>query len=120
MKIIVAGSRGFNDYNLLRKKLDFFLSKKDPATITIISGGARGADQLGERYARERGLQLEIYPAEWEKYGKSAGYKRNELMAEKADGLVAFWDLESRGTKHMIDLAGKKGLLVKVVAVKGE
>lgn len=116
MKIIIAGSRGFADYALLKKKVDEYLT--DYTDITIISGGAHGADKLGEHYAKEHGFDLEIYPAEWEKYGKSAGYKRNELMAEKADVLIAFWDKQSRGTKHMIDLAKAKGLKGKVIIYK--
>lgn len=83
----------------------------------VLSGTARGADRFGEEYAKENGLAVERYPAEWEKFGKSAGYKRNSLMATKAEALVAVWDGESRGTKHMIDIAKKAGLKVYVHSI---
>lgn len=105
MKVIIAGSRGFNDYELLKKVCDEHLVGIDE--FVIISGTARGADKLGEDYAIERGQSILRFPADWDKYGKSAGYKRNEEMAQVADMLIAFWDGESRGTKHMIDLATK-------------
>ena len=57
----------------------------------------------------------QIYPAQWDKYGKRAGYRRNEQMAEVADGLIAFWDGQSKGTKHMIDIMTEKNLPTKVV-----
>lgn len=112
MKIIVAGSRSFTDSKLLTEKLDFFFSKITP---TIISGRASGADQLGEKYAEERGLDLILMPADWYKYGRSAGYRRNTEMAKVADGLVAFWDGESKGTGHMIAEMRRLGKTVKVV-----
>jgi glycerophosphoryl diester phosphodiesterase len=115
-KVIVAGSRDFNDYELLKRKLDNALKNRVNEGIEIVSGTARGADRLGERYAAERGYAIKRFPADWDKYGKRAGYLRNEEMAKYADALMAFWDGESRGTKHMIDLAHKHGL--KVIVVK--
>ena len=114
-KVIVAGSRDFNNYEVLKARLDTILNKK--AEIVIVSGGARGADSLGERYALERNLPCKIFPANWELHGKSTGYKRNAEMAEYADALVAFWDGESKGTGHMIDLAEKKRIQIRVVKV---
>ena len=115
-RVIIAGSRNFNNYELLKKECDAFLSdKKEKYNITIISGGARGADFSGEKYAQDEGFALEIYPAQWDKFGKRAGYRRNEQMAEVADALIAFWDGSSRGTKHMIDIMNEKNLLVRVV-----
>jgi len=70
----------------------------------IVSGGARGVDRLGERYARQRGLPCTVFPAQWGKYGKSAGPIRNAEMAKYADYGVAVWDGESRGTAHMLKL----------------
>lgn len=113
MKLIVAGSRDFNDYQLLKIKVD--KARSMYPIDTIISGTARGADSLGIKYAHEHGLKVERYPAEWKKYGKSAGYKRNVQMAEVADALLAFWDGNSRGTKHMINIARDKNLIVMVV-----
>lgn len=83
--------------------------------MEIVSGTARGADQLGERYAAERGLSIKRFPADWDRDGKSAGYLRNVRMAEYADAAIVFWDGVSKGSKHMVDVAKKKGLPVRVV-----
>ena len=115
-KVIIAGSRGFSNYKLLREQCNKFLREKRKANnIIIVSGHARGADALGEKYAQDEGFALEIYPAQWKKLGKQAGYRRNEQMAEVADALIAFWDGSSKGTKHMIDIMNEKNLLVRVV-----
>ncbi len=113
MKVIIAGSRTFDNYELLCQKCDVLLSLRPE--IEIVSGTADGADKLGERYAEERGLPIKQFPADWNQFGKSAGYKRNQLMAEYADGLIAFWDGKSKGTKHMIDLAKSNRLKVKII-----
>ena len=116
LRIIVAGSRNFTNYNYLKNKLDSILNEVIVSyDIIIVSGTARGVDTFGEKYAEERGLAVERYPANWDKYGKSAGYRRNVEMAKNADVLVAFWDGSSKGTKHMIDIAQKKGLIVRVI-----
>ena len=115
-KVIIAGSRGFSNYKLLREQCNKFLrEKRKTSNVIIVSGHARGADTLGEKYAQDEGFALEIYPAQWKKLGKQAGYRRNEQMAEVADALIAFWDGSSRGTKHMIDIMNEKNLLVRVV-----
>ena len=112
MRVIIAGSREFSDYDLLEVACDDILYKID--VECILSGNARGADRMGEEYAQNRGYRLELHPANWDLFGKSAGYKRNEEMAECADILIAFWDGTSKGTKHMIDIANRKGLAVFV------
>ncbi|SFJ63090.1 Protein of unknown function [Paenibacillus sp. UNC496MF] len=123
-RLIVAGSRDFNDYPLLRSKLDFFLQHQ-PYTI-IVSGAARGADSLGEDYAKERGLPIDQFPADWNplhlkgKLDRSAGYRRNEQMAKVSQGCVCFWDGTSRGTEHMINLANKYKLQTRVVKYEEE
>ena len=109
--MIIAGSRSFGNYSLLCKTIDFLF----PHPITVVSGHARGADKLGEAYALSKGYDVKVMPADWDKYGKSAGYKRNKNMADISDALVAFWDGKSRGTMHMINLARAKGLRVHVV-----
>ena len=115
-KVIIAGSRGFSNYKLLKEKCNEYLrEKKKEYNIIIISGGARGADTLGEKYAQDEGFSLEVFPANWNKFGKSAGFIRNEQMAEIADALIAFWDGKSHGTKHMIEIMENKKLLVRVV-----
>lgn len=112
-RVIVAGSRSFDDYAILEETLDY-LFQNITDNIQIVCGKARGADTLGEQYAHDRGYDIRYFPADWDHYGKSAGYRRNELMAQNADALVAFWDGESRGTKHMIDLAKKYHLKVRI------
>lgn len=115
-KVIIAGGRDFLDYNLLREKVDkILIDKRLTHKIVIISGCARGADTLALRYASENVLDVEEYPAEWDKYGKKAGYMRNVEMAENADALIAFWDGESKGTKHMIDIATNKKIGIRVI-----
>ncbi len=115
MKVIIAGGRTFDDYNLLVEKCDNILSKS--TDIEIVSGTANGADKLGERYAKEKGYKIKRFPANWS-LGKSAGYIRNEEMALYADALIAFWNQDSKGTKHMINLAIKHGLKVKTIIYK--
>ena len=112
MRIIVAGGREFNNYSLLCKKLDYFFQN---ITAEIVCGEARGADSLGKKYAVEHGLKVHSYPAEWDKYGKSAGYKRNDKMSIEADAAVCFWDGKSKGTKHMIDTMKKLNKPIRVV-----
>ena len=115
MKVIIAGGRDFKDYDLLTRKCDDILKEVDHLDLEIVSGGARGADYLGELYAQVQSLPLKIFPADWDTHGKAAGPIRNTQMAEYADALIAFWDGRSRGTKHMIDTATKNNLNVRVV-----
>ena len=117
IKVIIAGTRDFNDYAFLKKNLDYFLQGINPNNeeIEIVSGNARGADKLGERYAKEHNLPVKLFRANWDKYGKRAGYLRNQEMANYSDMLIAFWDEKSKGTKHMIDIAKKQSLTVIVV-----
>lgn len=129
-KVIIAGSRSFNNYELLKQKCDSILSKID-AEIWIISGTAQGADRLGEKYAQERGYYLLEVPAEWNKiegkpykeigttatgkpYWKLAGHDRNERMARNSDALIAF-DMGTPGTKDMIKRATNHGLKVRII-----
>lgn len=116
VRLIVADGRDFNDVVLLRDTCDFKLSNVDRThDVTIISGGARGADTIAQMYAEERDYALEIMEADWDAHGKSAGYKRNQAMSDVATHLIAFWDGKSRGTKHMIDIATRAGHVVHVV-----
>ncbi|WP_218421055.1 DUF2493 domain-containing protein [Segatella copri] len=114
-KVIIAGCRDFTDYELLREKCDYHLQNLRLEDIVIVSGHASGADSLGERYAQERGFQLETYPADWQAHGRAAGPIRNAKMANVAHALIAFWDGKSRGTKNMIETARKYNLKVAVV-----
>ncbi len=113
-KVIIAGGRDFDNYELLKSTMDKLLSNKPKDDICIVCGKARGADTLGEYYAKERGYQIDYYPAQWDKYGTSAGFMRNCEMARESDALVAFWDGASKGTRHMIDVARRYHLQVRV------
>lgn len=128
MRIIIAGSREFNDYDCLEKYCHeifhrFALQGLIPSSINesrkvieIISGHAKGADQLGELFAKKYNLPIKIFLPDWEKFNKYAGFKRNEEMAIYASQdngiLISFWDGESKGTKHMFDMATKYGLKI--------
>lgn len=115
-RIIIAGSRDFDNYELLREKVSKIIEEKRKThQIIIISGKARGADRLGERFAHENAFNIDEYPADWDTYGKRAGYLRNKDMSENADALIAFWDGKSSGTKHMIDLAKQKNLPIRII-----
>lgn len=116
MKLAVIGSREFNDFDLLCQKLDALMQRKE--ITLIISGGARGADSLAERYARDRGIPTQVLKPDWEKFGKSAGFRRNMDIIEACEACIAFWDGESKGTLHSIGLAKKKGVPVKVIEFK--
>jgi hypothetical protein len=120
-RVIIAGSRSFEDYELLREKCDKILEKilDRFGEIIIVSGTARGADRLGERYANDRGYAIERYPAQWDTYGKSAGYKRNAQMAENADALIAFPVGVTKGTQHMIKIATDARLHTRVIQSQG-
>lgn len=111
-KVIIAGGREFKDYDTLRSYCDHCL--KNQTEVEIVSGCANGADKLGERYAMERGYAVAKFAADWNRFSKRAGYIRNTEMGEYADALIAFWDGESKGTKHMIDIANNLNLKVRI------
>lgn len=113
MKVIIAGSReGFTlrDVEEAVKDSDFDITH-------VISGGARGVDSLGNQYAVDNSLRLTIKPAEWETYGKSAGYRRNVEMADIADALIVLIKDGSKGSTHMKEIATKKGLPIYEVNI---
>ena len=112
-KVIVAGGRDFNNYVMLRDTLRTLW--REIGQFEIVSGMARGADMLAYNLGKTANLTVHEFPAKWDQYGKSAGYKRNTQMAEFSDVLVAFWDGKSKGTKHMIDIAKQMQLDVRVV-----
>lgn len=133
-KVIIAGSRAFKDYEMLKKKCDNILASMKDCEIWIISGTAQGADQLGERYAFERGYYLMECPAPWDDikdkpkseikidamgrpYWIKAGHYRNQQMAEEADALIVF-DLGTPGTKDMIRRAYEKNLKVREIKIR--
>lgn len=119
-KVIIAGGRDFDNYDYLEDEVLSVIgvlgedSEIYLPNIEIVSGGAQGADFLGERFASRYSLDLMPFPADWVTHGKAAGPIRNNEMADYADILIAFWDGESKGTKHMIQTALNKGLEVHV------
>ncbi|MEO0638432.1 MAG: DUF2493 domain-containing protein [Bacteroidota bacterium] len=118
MRIIIAGSRDFHDYKRLVAICDQLLeSLNAEKEIEFVSGGARGADRLGEAYARERGYPIKRFPADWKKWGKMAGPIRNQQMAEYADGAIVFWDGKSRGTRSLIQALKKEEKWIKLVVI---
>ena len=122
MRLIIAGDRRFRDYVKLCSAMNDLYAKGYHPNV-IVSGGAKGTDTLGERWAREHHVMVARFPAEWNKYGKAAGPIRNKQMAEYAaagnDGvLLAFLSPESKGTKHMVETARKtSGLSIIVVNI---
>lgn len=117
-KIIIAGGRDFNDYELLKKEATAFLLEIETGeAIQIVSGGAKGVDTMGERFAQENDLEVVLFPANWKSFGRAAGPKRNAQMADYATHLLSFWNGESKGTKSMISLAKKKKLRIKIISI---
>ena len=116
INLIVAGGRDFDDDYLMSDVLGQFYNQHCDEDVTLISGGARGADKMAESFARSPfGWPIKQFIPDWDTLGKSAGYIRNQQMADNATHLIAFWDGKSKGTKHMIDIAKKKGLDVEVI-----
>lgn len=113
-KVIIAGTRNFDDYQLLKRYADKILANVSKP-IEIVSGRCRGADLLGEHYASEKRFLLTFFEAKWSEYGRRAGPMRNAQMASYADALIALWDGKSKGTKNMIDEALKAGISIRVI-----
>lgn len=117
-RVVIAGCRDYNNYEEAKAYIDFCLSNiRKENNIVIISGGASGADAIGERYAEENGFKIEKYHADWKTYGKSAGPKRNKQMAEVCDYVICFWNEKSKGTKSMIDYAKRCGKPIKILKI---
>ncbi len=107
-RIVVAGCRDYENYDDARAYIEMCIKEiRKEHTLVFLSGGCSGADMLGERYANENGFGMKRYTADWKKYGKSAGPKRNLQMAEACDYVICFWDGKSRGTASMIYYAKK-------------
>lgn len=115
MKLAVVGSRDFNNYDMLKLFLDSYRNNYNE--LIIISGGAKGADKLAEKYAKENNIEIKVFLADWNgPHKKAAGFIRNTKIVEEADEILAFWNGESRGTLDTINKAkkfGKKLLEVK-------
>lgn len=120
MRIVISGSRDFNNYEVIESNILDIIGKlnSNTSSIEIISGGCRGVDRCAEMFAYRNGYEFTEFPADWS-LGKSAGYLRNKQMAEYASELngvlIAFWNMKSKGTKMMIDLARRYGLDVYII-----
>ena len=106
MKVAIVGSRNY--FRL--QDVDEYVATLPAGTI-VISGAARGVDQRAAKAARARGLEVHEYPADWDTHGKAAGFIRNRVMDEQADEVAVFWDGESKGTRHSMNLADSMGKL---------
>ena len=131
IRVIIAGSRGFKDYKLLKQKCDHILKNYEPKDIEVVCGMCKGADLLGKRWADEKGIKVKKFPADWEnldvkplvvktredgtKYNAVAGHNRNRQMAEYGTHLILFWDKQSSGSRDMLYTAIGKGLKVKEI-----
>jgi len=120
--LIIAVSRGCNNYDLLFSKIKQFYKlfiKPTGKHTKIVSGTAQGADRMGEQFAQHFNLELIRMPADWDTHGKAAGYKRNEAMAAIADGCIVFWDGKSNGSFHMMNIAFAKHLDLWIIKADG-
>jgi hypothetical protein len=105
VRIAVVGSREYPNMPLVRDTIRLL-----PRSAVVVSGAARGVDRTAADAAREYGLAVTEYPANWNAYGKTAGFIRNQQIVDDADCLIAFWDGKSNGTAHSVNLARKKGI----------
>lgn len=114
MKLIIAGSRDFCYYPKLVEILAWCVQHWGRLPDEVVSGGARGADRLGEAWAKENGIKIKRFLANWKELGPAAGPTRNKEMAQYGDYLVVFWDGQSRGTRNMIEEATAAGLPIVI------
>ncbi len=114
-RLVVAGCRDYNNYQEAKSFIDsLIINVRKNNEIVVVSGGCKGADMLGERYAKDNGFEIERHEADWDRYGRFAGPRRNEEMAEVADFVICFWDGKSRGTRSMIECANAKGKPLRI------
>lgn len=107
MKLAIVGGRDFNDYDVLVTWANSIFYLQDTDSKIVVSGGARGADSLARRYTEEHIAEYLEFPADWDKYGKAAGFIRNQTIVDNCDMVLAFWDGKSRGTQDTISKAKK-------------
>lgn len=114
IRILICGGRDFNDY--ARCKTDVLRLAKGYSEVTFITGMARGADSLALKLYTEFECELDKYPADWDTFGKSAGFRRNQQMLDegKPDVVLAYWDGKSRGTQHMIRISQERSINVHI------
>ena len=111
MKVAVIGSRSFDDYDLLERTLS------ELSISLLVSGGAKGADSLAERYADEHQISKQVFLPDYARYGRGAPLQRNYQIVDAAERVVAFWDQKSRGTRHTIEYAERVGKPVTIILI---
>jgi hypothetical protein len=117
MRILVCGGRDFRDYDLLSSVLRNIIMSVGSFPVTIIHGGARGADALAGQYARRTACNERVFPANWAKYGRAAGFRRNaEMLKEGVPHMVVAFP-GGRGTADMVKRAKAAGVPVHEVLV---
>ena len=116
MHVIIAGSRAITDY----ARVADAVQRSGFAITRVVSGMAAGVDSLAIRYAAEHGLPCDRFPAEWKRWGRSAGYRSTARWPGTPSALIAVWDGNSPGTRHMIELAKSRGLRIFVLKANGE
>lgn len=117
MRIAIVGSREVGDIRRARgeiRSLVFCLMQEHPGEVEVVSGGAVGVDHMAESVAIELACGLRVFPAAWNRYGKRAGFLRNQQIVDYCDEIHAWWNGKSKGTKHTIDLARKAGKPVTI------
>ncbi len=109
MRLLISGSRDFPDLDMVKKYVDTL-----PPDTILLNGKARGVDNVARNQALFNDLIVQDFPAEWNKFGKAAGFIRNHIMVDIAEFVVCFWDGVSHGTKDVIDytLQNEKPLVV--------
>jgi hypothetical protein len=117
MKLGIVGCLDFADYEKLCSEVDSFLEEIGEPCLAVVSGGAKGADTLGRKYAEEHGLEMIEHLPEWKKYGRAAGPIRNKLIVDDADAVIAFWDNQDKGTQSTINLTKKSSKRIKIVEI---
>ena len=113
MRLAIIGSRGFNDTKLLSDILNPLVFQ----ITLVVSGGANGADKMGQDWAESHGIDTLIFPADWNKHGKAAGFIRNEDIIKNCDQAIAFWDQKSNGTRHSISLCEKYNKPCRIIKI---
>ena len=113
-RVCISGCRTGCDYDIVRNALQTI-----PLGSIVVHGGAKGVDSIADELAKDMGFEVEVWEADWKRYGKSAGPIRNREMIETCDMVIAFWDGSSRGTKNAISIANKNGLDVEVIPIEG-
>jgi len=111
VSLAIIGGRDFGNMNIFNKAMNPYIGKVG----LVVSGAAPGADSIGERWADFHKIPKLVFPADWDRYKKAAGFIRNAHIASNCNACIAFWDGKSRGTKSTIDLCESKGIPVKIV-----